>query len=266
MPLTARLLMLHPWLLFILMNVLFIGFSILLLHTVRHFAQGQMRKSHNDVVASIFNKAGTVFGIILAFVVVILWQEYNKSMDLALKEGTEALELYQDLSLYPDQKQAASTMKELINFSNLVVKDEYPAVAQMKTSPITEQALNKLRIEVMHIDPQTRQEQILYTKLVRDLENLSKLRQERLADMESSLPGIFWGALIVGVTITMTFSILFGAENVGLHSLLASMLAVILATAFFLIIELDYPFTGNLSAKPKNYIKMLHSIEMKQVR
>ena len=99
MPFTAKLLMLSPWLLFILINTLFIGFSISLLYIVRRSAQCQMRKGHNDVAASIFNKAGTVFGIILAFVVVILWQEYNKSIDLASKEGTEALELYQDLNL-----------------------------------------------------------------------------------------------------------------------------------------------------------------------
>jgi hypothetical protein len=40
------------------------------------------------------------------------------------------------------------------------------------------------------------------------------------------------------------------------------MLAVILATTFFLIIELDYPFTGELSAKPTSYIKMLQALEM----
>ncbi len=263
MPFTAKLLMLPPWLLYIIINALFIGFSILLLHIIRWCAHCQMRKGHNDVVASIFNKAGTVFGIILAFVVVILWQEYNKSVDLALKEGTEALELYQDLNLYPDQKQVTSAIKSLVQFAGLVVNDEYPAMAKMKTSPMTEQAMTKLRNELLHIKPQNLQEQILYTKLLKDLENLSKLRQERLADMESSLPGIFWGALIMGAIITITFSSVLGAENFRLHALLASMLAVILATTFFLIIELDYPFTGELSAKPNSYVKMLQTIEMK---
>ena len=263
MPFTAKLLMLPPWLLYVLINALFIGLSISLLRIVRRCAHCKMRKGHNDVVASIFNKAGTVFGIILAFVVVILWQEYNKSVDLALKEGTEALELYQDLSLYPDQKQAAGAIKSLVHFAELVVKDEYPAMEKLKTSPTTEQEMTKLRNELLHINPQNLQEQILYTKLLKDLENLSKLRQERLADMESSLPGIFWGALIIGAIITITFSIVLGAENFRLHALLASMLAVILATTFFLIIELDYPFTGELSAKPKSYVKMLQTIEMK---
>ncbi len=263
MPFTARLLMLPPWLLFILTNALFIGISILVLCLVRQCAHYQMRKCHNDVVASIFNKAGNVFGIILAFVVVILWQEYNKSMDRALKEGTEALELYQDLNFYPNHQQAARAITSLTHFAELVIKEEYPAMANMRLSPITEQAMSKLRSEIQLISPQNLQEQILYTKILKDLENLSKLRQERLADLESSLPGIVWGALIIGAIVTILFSILLGAEKLWLHSLLTSMLAIILATAFYLIVELDYPFVGELSAKPASYLKMLQAIERK---
>jgi len=263
MPFIAKLLMLPPWLLFFLINSFFIVVSVLMLYIIRRCTHYQIRKGHNDVAASIFNKAGTVYGIILAFVVVILWQEYNKSMESALKEGTEALELYQDLSLYPNQKQTASATKSLVHFAELVIKDEYPAMAKMKISPTTEKAMTKLREEIQHINPQNVHEQILYTKILKDMENLSKLRQERLADMESSLPGIVWGALIVGAIITIMFSILLGAEKLWLHSLLTSMLAVILATAFYLIIELDYPFVGELSAKPTSYIKMLQTIEMK---
>jgi hypothetical protein len=263
MPFTAKFLMLPPWLLFILINAVFIGISILILYIVRRCVHYQMRKSHNDVVASIFNKAGTVFGIMLAFVVVILWQEYNKAMDSALKEGTEALELYRDLSLYPNQKQAAGAIKSLVHFAELVIKDEYPAMANMKMSQTTEQAMNNIRNDIQNIIPQNLQEQILYAKILKDLENLSKLRHERLSEMESSLPGIVWAALIVGAIVTILFSNLHGAERLWLHALLTSMLAIILATTFYLIIELDYPFMGELSAKPTSYIKMLKTIEMK---
>ncbi|MGA9823093.1 MAG: DUF4239 domain-containing protein [Desulfobaccales bacterium] len=263
MPFTAKLLMLSPWLLYILINAVFIGTSILILYIVKRVAHYKIRQSHNDVIASIFNKAGTVFGIMIAFVVVILWQDYNKAVDSAIKEGTEALELYQDLRLYPNQKQAGSAINSLTNFANLVIDDEYPAMANMRMSPTTEHAMNNLRNAIHNIKPQNRQEQILYANILNDLENLSKLRDDRLSEMESSLPGIVWGALIVGAFVAILFSSLLGAERFGLHALLISMVAVILATAFYLIIELDYPFMGELRAKPTSYIKMLKTIEIK---
>ncbi len=263
MPFTAKLVMLSPWLLFILINAVFIGTSLLILYIIRRIAHYKIRQSHNDVIASIFNKAGTVFGIMIAFVVVILWQDYHKAMDSALKEGTEALELYRDLRLYPNPKQADSALKSLVNFAKLVIEDEYPAMANMRTSPTTAHAMNNLRNDIHNINPQKRQEQILYAKILNDLENLSNLRHERLSEMESSLPGIVWAALIVGAFVAIMFSTLLGAERFWLHALLISMLAIILATAFYLIIELDYPFIGELCAKPTSYIKMLQTIEIK---
>lgn len=263
MPFTAKLVMLSPWLLFILINAVFIGTSILILCIVRWSAHHKTRQSHNDVIASIFNKAGTVFGIMLAFVVVILWQDYQRATDSALKEGTEALELYRDLSLYPNQTQADSAIKSLVHFAKLVIEDEYPAMANMRMSQTTEQAMNNLRNDIYNINPQKRQEQIIYDKILNDLKNLSKLRHERLLEIESSLPDIVWAALIVGAFVAILFSTLLGSERFWLHALLTSMLAIILATAFYLIIELDYPFMGELCAKPTSYIKMLKTIEIK---
>ncbi len=260
MPFTAKLVMLSPGALFFLINTVFILISILLLCLVRKVSHYQIRKSQNDIIATIFNKAGAIFGIMIAFVVVILWQEYNKSRDNALKEGTEALELYRDLSLYPNRKKAAEAIKLLAEFAKLVIAEEYPAMADMRVSQMTEQVLTNLRNEIYNIIPQKPREQILYNKILRDFETLSRLRQNRLLSMESSLPFIVWMVLIAGTIIMIMFSIFLGGEKLWLHILMTSMLAIIIANAFYLIIELDYPFMGDLCAKPTSYIEMLKII------
>lgn len=257
MPFTARLVMLSPGWLYILLNVVFVLAAIGLLCLVRWSVHYQTRRCQNDVTASIFNKAGAIYGIMIAFVVIILWQEYNKSKDNALKEGTGALELYQDLSLYPNREETAGATTALVRFARLVVEDEYPAMAKMQTSPTTEQALDDLRKAIHNIKPTNMQEQILYPNILKDFNSLVNLRQDRLFDMESSLPGMFWLVLVTGFIVAILFSILLGAEKVWLHIIMTSMLAIIIANAFYLIIELDYPFMGSLSAKPTSYIKLL---------
>ena len=67
--------MLSPGWLFLLINAVFVLISVGLLCLVRCCVHYQTRRCQNDVTASIFNKAGAIFGIIIAFVVVILWQE-----------------------------------------------------------------------------------------------------------------------------------------------------------------------------------------------
>ena len=151
----------------------------------------------------------------IAFVVVVLWQEYNKSQDNALKEGTEALELYRDLTLYPNQKKAADAIKSLAQFAKIDYWEEYPAMADMRLSQTTEQTMTKLRIEIHNIIPQKPREQILYNKILRDFETLVRLRQNRLLSLESSLPYIVWIVLIAGAIIIILFSILLGTINYG---------------------------------------------------
>jgi len=263
MPFTAKLLMISPTLFYFLINIVFIGISLLLLFIVRQSCPYQTRQRHNDVASSIFNRAGAIYGIMLAFVVIVLWQQYNKAVDNASREGAEAFQLYRDLSSYPDGKQADKAVKSLVDFARLVVEDEYPAMRQMEMSQATEQAMGGLVTATLNIKPQNPHEEVLYSKILKDLEQLAKLRHERLMEMESSLPNIIWIALIVGAIVTMLFSVFFGAEKLWIHMVLTSLFAIILAITFFLIIELDYPFRGELSAKPDNYIKMLKMVGKK---
>jgi hypothetical protein len=260
MPLTAKLVMVPHGLLLFLVNALFILFSILLLVLVRNLCHYTIRKSQNEVITPIFNRAGAIFGIIIAFVVVILWQEYNKSRDNALKEGTEALELYRDLTLYPDQKKVTEAIACLTHFTRCVIADEYPAMAKMQTSPATENVLTDLRKAIHGITPGNPHEQVLYNKIIRDFEMLSRFRQTRLLEMESSLPVIVWIVLIIGAVIMIGYAIFLGTEKFWLHIILTSMLAIILANSFYLIIELDYPFMGDLCAKPTSYIEVLNTV------
>jgi len=118
MPFTAKLLMLSTWLLYILINAVFIGISILLLYIVKRVAHYKIRKSHNDVIASIFNKAGTVFGIMIAFVVVILWQDYNRAVDSAIKEGTGRSSYIETLVCIPTQNKPTVLPNPLLILPN----------------------------------------------------------------------------------------------------------------------------------------------------
>ncbi len=263
MPFTAKLLMLPPWLLFILINIVFIGFSLLVFWGITRLLSCKKRRDLNEVASPIFNRAGAFFGFLLAFVVVVMWQEYTKAVDDASREGTEAMALYRDLSLYPNKDQAAAAIQSLIDFARKVVEDEYPAMVKMQRSPATEQALQNLYKNTEMINPQGKQEEILYNVILKDLYNLSKLRDERLLELESTLPGIIWGVLIIGAIITLLFSTLLGTENILLHGLLKSLFVILIASTFFLIIELDYPFTGEISVKPTSYIKMLERVKPK---
>ena len=122
----------------------------------------QVRKDHNDVIAAIFARVAAMFGILLAFVVIILWQEYQTADGNALKEGNVAVDLSRDLIFYPDKAQAEGATTSYLKFVKSVVEDEYPAMAQLQKSQKTQEAMNNLWLKIAKIQPRTPQEQALY--------------------------------------------------------------------------------------------------------
>ena len=105
MPLMARILNLSPWLVLLLINAMFIGVTLLLLFFSRSLIPSKVKIDHYEVVSTIFARAAAMFGILLAFVVVMLWQEYQLADGRALKEGNIAIDGYRDLMFYPDKSE-----------------------------------------------------------------------------------------------------------------------------------------------------------------
>jgi hypothetical protein len=261
MPFTAKLLMVSPWLLLILINSIFITFSLMIAAIIKYCFSYETRKSHHDVASSIYSTTVSIFGIMLAFVVVLLWQQYHRAADNALKEGKEAVQLYRDLQIYPDKDMAAPAVKALTGFVKSVIEEEYPAMRQMRASPNTEQALHNLSVSLARIQPKNSQEQLLFSKVLRNLDNVADLRDTRLMDMDSSLPDILWAAILIGGAVTITFSNFLGGKKFWIHAFFTTLLVIIIGTIVFLIIELDYPFIGAISAKPTTYIKLFQAMK-----
>jgi hypothetical protein len=257
MPLTARLLALPPWLVLLLINTIFIGGSLILLFFFRRCISYETRKDHHGVISPIFGRVASMFGILLAFIVIILWQEYQAAEVNAINEGNAAFDVYRDLLHYPDKSQVGSATSSYKIFIKSMVQDEYPAMAQMMKSEKTQ---NVLWLNIMKIQPKTSQEQAFHKNMVRNLESLEDFRQTRLKEMRSSVPDVLWVVIIIGAIVSIVLAALLHAEKFWVHALSISMLAIIIATTIFLAIQLDYPFLGELSAEKASYVEILKMI------
>lgn len=260
MPLTARLLVLPPWLVLLIINTIFIAGSLILLFFARHLISPQVREKHHGVTSAIFSRAVSMFGILLAFVVIILWQEYQAADVNAINEGNAALDIYRDLSHYPNSSQVEAATSSYSKFIISVVQDEYPAMKQMMRSKKTQKTKDNLWLDIMNIQPKTSQEQTFYKNIVKNFESLSNYRRTRLKELHSSVPDVLWVVIIIGSIVTIFSATLLFSEKLWIHALSISMLAIIVATTIFLAIQLDYPFMGALSAEKAGYTGILKMI------
>lgn len=261
----VKLATLNPALVYVLIITCFLGICLTLLFATRRFINNETRRAHNDIAGFIFTTVGAIYGVLLAFITVIVWGQYNQAADNAAREATASLAMYRNLSLYPDREQAGKASQSLLAFIHAAAEDEYPAMARMKKSRVTAQAMDTLWANTKNLKPQNFQEQVLFSKILQDLNNIAELRAERLGSvsLEPKLSGIMRGALIFGAIITLVLAVFFGAEKFWWHIILTSMLAILVGTILFVMLELAHPFTSGIAIKPDAYITVLEIIKAK---
>jgi lipid-A-disaccharide synthase-like uncharacterized protein len=253
----VKLVLLPPLALYFLICAVLVGFSLTLLFLARWSIHSRIRQGHNELAGYLFTAVGVIYGVLLAFVAIIVWEQCNDATGNVVREASRALALYRDLDLYPDQTQADPARQALKAFMRSVVKDEYPALARGEESPATQQAMEHLWKSAKNLRPRDPYEQSIFGEILKDINALGELRTGRLAAAQTNLPDIVWVALIIGAGITLVFSMLFGAEKLWVHVLMICLLAALMATTLFLILEMDNPFMGALAPQPTVYMEVL---------
>lgn len=259
----AKLVLLHPVVLYALMCAVLLGFSLLVLILARWLVHRRLLGKHNDLAGYLFTAVGVIYGVLLAFVAIMVWGQYNDAISNSVVEASQALTLYRDLNLYPDPKQTAVVKQALVAYLNSVIHEEYPALAQGRFSRPTEQAINRLWLAVHSFHPRDAYQEAVFRNILRDLDKLAALRTSRLAAAQINLPNIVWSVLIIGAGLTLVFASLFGTEKFWAHLLLVVLLAVLMASTLFLILEMDDPFMGGLSPQPTVFQEVLQSMNVR---
>jgi hypothetical protein len=249
---------LNPSFAYLLILTFFLGLSLVLAFATRRFTDYQMRRSHNDIAGYIFTTVGAIYGVLLAFTTVIVWEQYNSAVENTAKEATVALAMYRNLSLYPDQGQAGKVAQNLLAYIHATVEDEFPKMAKMERSPATTQAMDLLWANTRKLKPQSFHEQTLYTEIVKDLNSIAQLRAERLGSaFGPKLISIMRHILAVGAIITLALAFFLGAESFWWHTIMTSLMAILIASILFVMLELAHPFASGIAIQPEGYINVL---------
>jgi hypothetical protein len=104
MPLSAWLLMIPQWFSLLLVTAFFTGFGVGLVLLTRKLFHHSILKHNNEMAGFMYGTLGGVYGIVLAFVVVVVFQQFNAASATSENEAMQVYALYRDLSMYPDQE------------------------------------------------------------------------------------------------------------------------------------------------------------------
>ena len=148
----------------------------------------------------------------------------------------------------------------LMEYLNSVVKDEFPAMAEVRDSQRTWDAVQKLWEAYSAGNLDTAQNQTYLAESLRHLTMLSDLRRTRLFTNRGTVPISLWYLLISGGILLVAFTYFFGHKSAVSQACMTAALAGILSFSLFMIASLDTPYSGVASVTPQIFVVELQHV------
>ncbi|HET7037138.1 MAG TPA: DUF4239 domain-containing protein [Thermomicrobiaceae bacterium] len=217
----------------------------------------------NDVAGFIYAVVGVIYGVILAFVVVVVWQKYSAVSTAVSTEAAALVVSYRDTAILPQpQQQQAQTA--LRNYGEEVTTEEWATHGELLPHT-TPDLLNPIWAIYRQQHPSDALQQQLLVSAEDRLHNLELQRHLRHLSGEDSLPLLFWPVLIGGGIVTVAFSYFFQLESLRAHLVMVALLAGLVGGVLFLVFSLNQPFTGlaPVSKRPFEHAMLqMHAIDL----
>ena len=240
----------------ILTGLLIVAVAVLIavggLVVVQRLYSTERRKQANDVAGFIYAVLGVAYAVLLGLMLIAVWEKWNEAEAITTDEANELAGIFWFAHTLP-QPEGRHIQELARSYAEVVVEEEWPLMAQGKSSPKAWATLDELRGTILGLEPTTDAQLVRYNQMLEQLHSLADARRERLLYTEEGLPPILWVVLMLGGVITVCFSYLFGLENTLVHVLMVGALALIISISLFTVAALDYPFRGDIRIHPSAY-------------
>jgi hypothetical protein len=202
------------------------------------------------------------YGLALALIAVNVFETYADVSKIISQEATALAVLYRDVSAYPEPIRS-QLRKEVHDYVDYVIHEAWPLQQRGQVPSGGVERMNRFQDTLIAFEPTTEGQKLLHGEALRAYNNMIQARRLRLDAVGTGLPGVMWLVILVGAVISLSASFFFKVEDVRLHGILVTLLAMFVGLVIFMTFALDRPFRGDLGVRPGPY-QIIYDHLMKQ--
>jgi hypothetical protein len=238
------------------------------LELVQRLVPADSRRQHNDVAGFIYAALGVIYAVLLALVVIAVWEEFDAAKDTVEQEANAVAEIFWLAHRLPEpegthiQELARSYAEEVVdNEWPLMEQGQAPLMVQVEETPAGWTLIDDIRASLQEIEPHTKADEELYAEGLDQVQILADARRMRLVAAQEGIPGVLWAVLIFGGIVAVSFTYLFGLENTWAHRLMVLTLAAVIGLVLFTIGAMEHPFSGGARISTEAFDLILERFE-----
>ena len=261
MPLQQWMLLNIPtWVIIVSLLAVAVGTAVGGVLLVRLLVDIRKFKEHHDIAGPIFSTIGVIYAVMLAFVLVIVWQDFDRAQNNTVQEANYFADIYRD-SVGLSEPFRSQFLEANTNYLNAVIKYEWPRMQYGERSMEAQALADRVWEVTGKFDPKTDREKIFFSEILTKMNQAGEMRRQRLMDSRTGVHPSLWSVLLLGGIITVAFTFFFGSENLYAQLTMTTLLAVLIVLILFTILIMDFPYSGDLSISVTPFQQVLEYIK-----
>jgi hypothetical protein len=203
------------------------------------------------LTTAVYEVLGTIYAILLAFVVSGIWQNFSGAVASVQAEAGALLGLIHIVDAFPSEQ--SKQVRSVAYTYAMEVIAEWQVLAgvargAIQPTDLSYEATVALIRAVQFLEPVNARETAVFEQALIVLNAWLDARRKRLQSAGGGSAAALWPLLLAGAIVLFAFHGLFVARSIEVWSALLLGLSSVVGLAFYLIFSLDSPFTGSLSA------------------
>ena len=207
---------------------------------------------HAEVSAPMLNVVAAVFGLLLAFVIIIAYQNFLNADDNVSREADALSAIVRDSAAFPEP--GGGDVRNAVGaYVRSVVDDEWPRMREGTDSDLAKGGLDGIYAAFRTVSPTSAVQSAFYDDAVRQLNDALDARRNRIQTVGGGLPWDLAALILFTSVVIVGYAVLVGSPSFWFHLLGPAAIAAVVAVALVVLVDLSYPFSGDFAITPDDF-------------
>jgi len=232
---------------------------------VRRVIKPEHLAPHHDVAGFLVAIVGVLYAVVLGFVVITVWSNFDEVQRTADLEAGAVADTYAFSTLLPDPPRAR--VEAMLAGYALEVRDhEWTSLANGHPDPAARlyligalQAIASTPEKPTKDLSEALRSESIRQAVISNMRDVADDRRLRLIQAKNKLPAPLYLALIIGAFMVLAFVFLFGVENQALQMTMTAIVAGCIGLLLGVIVEFNSPFQGAIRVSPEAWNSLIDS-------
>lgn len=204
---------------------------------------------------------GTLFGLLLAFVVFEAWKQYTDLSNHISLEATGCERLFRTSRYFRNKELDSSLKKLLTTYLSTVVDDNFESNASGVRNPKSASAFRAISTEIRDVKFDDDHDAVVFAQLLEEYTHLSEVRNNRINLGTTRLPSMLKTSVALFKLVALSVVVIMPFNSSTYHAYLAFAMFFFLSLLHFLIRDLDNPFRGYWNIGTEEYERVVSNLE-----